>query len=145
MQRKVLRKKPPKALTAVLSPSRSANRARHGSSSRHGRSRRRGDVAIAARVCSLSFSPLFFFFCEHKRSGYKTKEGISVLLNTDNEAPRRQGSGSAQASIPTWFFFFLFPPPRGRGNCKRSTRPELIGHSTIQSDMKGDTCSANNE
>ena len=54
----------PKALTAVLSPSRTEGRAPQGSSNWHGRSRRRGGVAFAARVCSPSF---VFFLTTTKR------------------------------------------------------------------------------
>ena len=84
-RKKSYAKNPPQALTAVLSPSRSAGRAPQGSSSWHGRSRRRGGVAFAARVCSPS---LLFFFSGQQGSGYETKREMSALLETRIEASR---------------------------------------------------------
>ena len=100
----------PKALTAVLSPSRSANRARHGSSSRHGRSRRRGGVAIAARVCSLSFPPLFFFFSINGVGTRPRKERVCSLTLTMRH---QEGKNPVAHKHPSpLVFFFLSTPPK---------------------------------
>ena len=128
----MLRKNLPKALTAVLSPSRSANRAPLGSTVAVGTAVAiEGGVANVARMCGHPTPP---FFWQH-RSGYETKKRMGVLLNTDIEAPRLKGSESTLISPHFFFLFFGFapPPPRGRGDSKRSTGHELIEHSTIQS------------
>ena len=57
----MLRKNLPKALTAVFSPSRSANRAPPGSSSKNGRSHRRRRSECNSHVWS-TYPPTFFFF-----------------------------------------------------------------------------------
>ena len=104
----MLRKNLPKALTAVLSPSRSANRAQPGSSSRNGRSHRRRRSECNSHVWSTY--PPTFFFCH--RSGYETRKRMGVLLNTDIEASRYlKGSEDAHISLPYYFFFFGCAPP----------------------------------
>ena len=101
----------PKALTAVLSPSRSENRARHGNSSRHGRSRRRGGVAIAARVCSLSFPPYFFFFWSINGVGTRPrKEWVCSLTLTMRH---QEGKDPVVHKHPSPLGFFLFLPQGG--------------------------------
>ena len=137
--KKMLRKNRPKALTAVLSTSRSANRAPPGSSSRSGRSHQRRRSECNSHVWS-TYPPTFFcfFFLGRQRSGYETRKRIGVLLTTHSEAPRNlKGSEDAHISLHIFFcgLWLRTPrlPPRGRGDSKRSTGHEQIEQSAIQS------------
>ena len=115
----MLRKNLPKALTAVLSPSRSANRAPLGSSSRHGRSHRRRRSKCNSHVWS-SYPP--FFFSDSIGVGTRPRREwvcsltLTLKLQDISKGPRAH-------SFPlTFFIFFLFffllffccaPPPQG--------------------------------
>ena len=98
----------------------------------------KGGVSNVTRMCG---QPTFFFFLGRQRSGYETRKRIGVLLTTDSEAPRNlKGSEDAHISLHIFFFFFCGlwlrtprPPPRGRGDSKRSTGHEQIEQSAIQS------------
>ena len=117
----MLRKNLPKALTAVLSPSRSANRAPPGSSSRNGRSHRRRRSECNSHVWS-SYPPFFFF----DGIGVGTRLGrewvcsltLTLKLQDISKGPR------AHTFPLTIFFFFFFgffscappaPPQGGEG------------------------------
>ena len=110
----MLRKNLPKALTAVLSPSRSANRAPPGSSSRNGRSHRRRRSECNSHVWS-SYPPLFFF----DGIGVGTRPGrewvcsltLTLKLQDISKGPRAH-------TFPFTFFFWFFScappaPPKG--------------------------------
>ena len=64
---------------------------------------------------------------------------MGVLLNTDIEAPRYLKRSEGAHISPHYFFLVGSlvahppPPPRGRGDSKRSTGHEQIEQSTIQS------------
>ena len=117
----MLRKNLPKALTAVLSPSRSANRAPPGSSSRNGRSHRRRRSECNSHVWS-TYPPLFFFFLDGK--GVGTRPGrewmCSLTLTRSSKISQRVRGRTHFPSL--FFFFFVFfgcappaPPQGGEG------------------------------
>ena len=87
----------------------------------------------------VNLPPTFFvFFLGRQRSGYETRKRIGVLLTTDSEAPRNlKGSEDAHISLHIFFCGLWLrtprPPPRGRGDSKRSTGHEQIEQSAIRS------------
>ena len=64
-------------------------------------------------------------------------------MHASEHQERENQKDPAVHKHPFVFFFFgdvVSSPPRGRGKHKPGTRLELIGHSAILSDTKGDAC-----
>ena len=106
----MLRKNLPKALTAVLSPSRSANRAPLGSSSRHGRSHRRRRSKCNSHVWS---SYLFFFFDGIGVGTRPRREWVCSLTLTLKLQDISKGPRAHSFPLTFFFFFCCAPPPQG--------------------------------
>ena len=109
----MLRKNLPKALTAVLSPSRSANRAPPGSSSRNGRSHRKRRSECNSHVWS-TYPPTFFFFLRPGRE-WVCSLTLTLKLQDISKGPRTH-----TFPFPIFFIFFWVlwlrtprPPPKG--------------------------------
>ena len=141
----MLRKNLPKALTAVLSPSRSANRAPPGSSSRNGRSHRRRRSECNSHVWS-TYPPTFFFFFFAIGVGTRPgREWVCSLTLTLKLQDISKGPRTHTFPFPIFFFPLVAhppPPPRGRGDSKRSTpqnekAEKLVGEGSEEASESG--------
>ena len=110
----MLRKNLPKALTAVLSPSRSADRAPPGSSSRNGRSHRRRRSECNSHVWPTYPPTFFFLFFFLDGIGVGTRPGrewVCSLTLTLKLQDISKGPRTHTFPFPIFFVFFGCAPP----------------------------------